>query len=155
MNIDTLRYGIAAALLALAASCERSPVAPSPTSERSNPIDTPANTPAWPPVLTPARVYVGPDEPATTYHGSPLASRFVLHDDGSFALPYSSARHQFFAYQGTYREANGAVIFDWEGWSAAGPWGATATITDEALDVRYNLIMQLSDFVDKVYRRVQ
>ena len=29
---------------------------------------------------------------------SPLASRYVLYDDGRFALEYSSARYPFFEY---------------------------------------------------------
>jgi hypothetical protein len=44
------------------------------------------------------------------------------------------------------------ITFEWEGWSVAGPWGATGTITDGVLTVKYNLIMQLSDFEDAAYR---
>jgi hypothetical protein len=51
-------------------------------------------------------------------------------------------------------EANGLITFAWEGWSVAGPWGATGSITDDSLSVRYNVIMQLSDFEDGVYLRV-
>jgi hypothetical protein len=47
--------------------------------------------------------------------------------------------------------ANGVITFEWEGWSVAGPWGATATISDDSLSVEYNLIMQLTDFEDAVY----
>jgi len=41
-------------------------------------------------------------------------------------------------YRGRYTEANGDIVFDWEGWSVAGPWGAIG-------------IMRLSDFEDAVY----
>jgi hypothetical protein len=121
------------------------------------PASAPTPAPAayrgtFPPVSAPARVYVGVvNDPISPMHGSPLASRYVLYDDGRFALQYSSANYPFFEYRGTYREANAVVTFEWEGWSVAGPWGATGSVTGDSLNVRYNEIMQLSDFVDGVY----
>jgi hypothetical protein len=46
------------------------------------------------------------------------------------------------------------ITFDWEGWSAAGPWGATGSIRGDSLTVEFNLIMQLTDFEDAVYALV-
>jgi hypothetical protein len=86
-------------------------------------------------------------------HGSALASRYVLYDDGTFALQYSSANFPFFEYLGLYEVDNGKITFSWEGWSVAGPWGAWGTLTDETLDVEYNLIMQMSDFENGRYTR--
>jgi hypothetical protein len=77
----------------------------------------------------------------------------VLYDGGSFALQYSSSSHPFFQYLGTYTEAAGSILFSWEGWSTAGPWGATGAVTEETLAVKFNLVMQLSDFEDAVYVR--
>jgi hypothetical protein len=75
-------------------------------------------------------------------------SRFVVYDDGAFALQYVSLGIE---YRGGYTESNGVVTFQWEGWSTAGPWGATGTLKDGSLTVQYNLIMGLSDFEDAVY----
>jgi hypothetical protein len=75
-------------------------------------------------------------------------SRFVLYDDGAFALQYVSLGVE---YRGGYTESNGVVTLAWEGWSTAGPWGATGTLKDGSLTVRYNLIMSLSDFDDAAY----
>ncbi len=86
-------------------------------------------------------------------HGSLLSSRYVLYDDGTFALQYSSANYPFFEYRGTYSADNTNIIFHWEGWSVAGPWGATGTLTEDYLSVRYNLIMIHSDFEDGTYVR--
>jgi hypothetical protein len=61
-------------------------------------------------------------------NSSPLPSRYLIYDDGTFALQYASALE----YRGTYRGANAVVTFEWEGWSAA---------------------VQLSDFEDGVYIR--
>jgi hypothetical protein len=43
------------------------------------------------------------------------------------------------------------VAFGWEGWSPAGPWGATGALTGNTLTIRYNDIMYLTDFEDAVY----
>jgi hypothetical protein len=79
-------------------------------------------------------------------------SRFVLYDNGAFALQYVSVGGE---YRGGYTEANGGITFEWEGWSAAGAWGATGTVNGGSLTVRYNDIMQLTDFEDAVYRVTQ
>ena len=43
------------------------------------------------------------------------------------------------------------VSSQWDGSSAADPWGATGTLRGDSLTVQYNFIMQLSDFKDAVY----
>jgi hypothetical protein len=79
-------------------------------------------------------------------------SRFVLYDNGAFVLQYASLGGE---YRGGYTESNGIITFEWEGWSLAGPWGATGTLNSGSLTVRYNVIMQLTDFEDAVYRLTQ
>jgi hypothetical protein len=76
-----------------------------------------------------------------------------LYDNGAFVLEFPVCSCPG-AYRGTYTEANGIITFMWEGWSIAGPWGATASLEGDMLAVRYNPIMQLSDFEDAVYRRI-
>jgi hypothetical protein len=75
-------------------------------------------------------------------------SRFVLYDNGAFVLQYMNLGIQ---YRGGYTQATDAITFEWEDWSAAGPWSARAILRDGSLTVRYNLIMQLDDFEDAVY----
>lgn len=70
------------------------------------------------------------------------------NDNGGFVLQYAGLG---FEYRGGYAETKGAIAFEWEGWSAAGPWGATGTLKGDSLTVQYNLIMQLTDFEDAVY----
>jgi hypothetical protein len=76
-------------------------------------------------------------------------SRFVLYDNGAFVLQYPSLGEG--GYPGGYREANGVIAFGWEGWSGAGPWGATGTLESDSLVVQHNFIMQMTDFEDAVY----
>ena len=40
-----------------------------------------------------------------------VTSRYVLYDDGTFALQYTSANYPFFEYRGTYEEANDLITF--------------------------------------------
>ena len=148
------------ALLAPAMACtdSRPPSAPSSIPQTPSVAPTPVPTPlravpGFPPVSRPARVYGGVESTwATSYHGSPLASRYLLYLDGTFALQYSSANYPFFEYPGTYREENGRIRFDF---SDDGRWSATGTVDDKSLTVKYNDMMIHSDFEDASYPRLQ
>jgi len=121
------------------------------------PPATPAPAPRFPDLSRPGVIYAGDDglyDVFVRMHGSRLASRYVLYDDHTFELQFSSARFGFFAYTGRVAKADSRLTFDWDGWSAAGPWGASATVRGDSLDVEYNLVMQLTDFIDGVYVRV-
>jgi hypothetical protein len=80
-------------------------------------------------------------------------SRFVLYDNGAFVLQYPSLGE--LGYRGQHKHENGVIAFDWEGWSVAGPWGATGALKGDSLTVQYNLIMQMTDFEDGVYTLVR
>jgi len=81
-------------------------------------------------------------------------SRFDLYDNGAFVLTFPVCTCPG-TYRGTYTETNETLTFEWEGWSLAGPWGASATLQGDILTVKYNEIMQLSDFENAVYRRIE
>ena len=156
-----LRLTVAIAVLFAGCSdSERvSPTAPTPSTVAVAPTPAPPIEPGvpppFPPVSRPARVYVAAQFPTYEYHRGPLASRYVLYDDGAFGLQYASPRFGTFEYRGMYTESNGHLDFQWEGSSLAGPWGATAVITEESLTVSYNVIMQMTDFEDGVFLRVR
>jgi hypothetical protein len=132
-------------ILVLSIGCSTSPTAPSLTT--ASPAPTFAVPPTPPTSTAVARMFV---------YASPLSlpnlmwytprSRFVLREDGTFALEYPHS-----TYQGRYTQSGNAIMFDWDGWSVAGSWGAVGTLADGRLSVRFNLIMQLSDFEDAVY----
>lgn len=145
----------AAASLILAVGCSQSNSTPGPTPLSASPTPAAAVAwePSWPSPSSAARVYSTTSQTRWFAHESDLHSRFVLFNDGRFALQYSSVSRPFFEYLGTYRESAGSVTFDWEDRSSAGAWRATGTITDERLDLRFNTIMSLSDFEDAVYVR--
>lgn len=145
----------ALALALLSPACSDSAIAPSGPApvETAPPPPTPVTcTAEFPAVSPPARIYAGTRCPSSAIHGSPLVSRYVIFDDGSFSLQYSSTNHPFFEFRGTYSETDGNVVFEWK---ANDPWRATGVLTDKSLTVSYNIDMQLSDFVDEVYLRVQ
>ncbi len=124
------------------------PTAPTPIAVPSPQPAPPALTGTYPAITGPAHVFVYRDSPYPRVAAYTLTSRFVLYDDGRFALQYQLPIGE---YRGTYTTSDGVVTFNWEGWSAAGPWGAQATLSGNVLSVRYNLIMQLTDFEDADY----
>jgi hypothetical protein len=146
-----LRCGSIVSLLALSTACADSSVPTAPTATFGSSV--PAAGPiGFPPVSGTARVYLATASPSfSLLDGS---SRYVLNDDGTFVLQYAHLTNG--GYGGFYEVANdGNVTFRWHGWSRAGPWGSTGTLTGNTLTVRYNLIMGLTDFEDGVYVRVR
>ena len=146
----SIRFALVAAF-ALLAACD-APIS-TPTTPSAQTV-TPATLPGpSSQQVQGARVYVYASSPyqAAAYT---RASRFVLYENGTFALQYWSGS-QTPEYRGTYTESNGRVSFSWEGWSVAGPWGATGVLTSDSLDVTYNIIMSLSDFEDASYTLVR
>lgn len=83
--------------------------------------------------------------------GYTTRSRYVLYDNGGFGLQYTD--NGGFEYRGRYTEVNSVITFEWDGWSTAGPWGATGTLKGDTLTVAYNLVMMMSDFEDAMYLR--
>jgi len=121
------------------------------------PPNTPVVNPAPPPAppsesrplpAGPARTFVFDHE--VSYHVSDYTreSSFILYDSHAFALRFEGLSLE---YRGTYSESKGVIVFDWEGWSGAGPWGATGTLKGDTLIVNYNTIMSLTDFEDAAY----
>ncbi len=142
------------ALLSLSAGCSDA-VQPEPPGIEP-PVAAPAPPlaarPDFPALARPGKIY---NEGAVSIYGYPLVSRYVLYQDSTFTLQFSSPKFGMFEYLGRYSRADSVITFDWDGWSIAGPWGATGTLRGDSLDVKYNIIMQLSDFVDGVYVREQ
>ena len=147
-----LRFSVVAVLLMLAAACGSSGVtSPSGTTQPS--VVTVPPRPTFPALSGPSRTFVfdhAPGEPVSSDDYT-MHSRFVLYDNGAFVLQFPTLNVVGDGYRGGYTEVNGAITFEWEGWSVAGPWGATGTLNGNSLTVQYNGIMQLTDFVDAVY----
>jgi hypothetical protein len=99
-----------------------------------------------------ARTFVFAHELTYPVSGGTWASRYVLYPDGTFALQFGGPGLQ---YRGRYTESNSVIVFDWDGWSTAGPWGATGTLDGDIMTVRYNLVMMLTDFEDGAYRLIK
>ena len=74
-----------------------------------------------------------------------LTSSYVLNR-GTFSLRYGSLGIE---YAGTYRQEGNRIDFIF---GSDGRWDAVGTIDGDALEVRYNIIMEMSDFENAVYR---
>lgn len=142
-------------LLAGCAQGPVSPTAPTAPSSSSN-VPTQPAPPTGPAQCSSAPVtFPSPTRPARVYLGAttcPAASRFLLYDDGTFALQYVTVPGD---YRGTYAERDGAIAFQWDERSNAGAWTADGTLTSETLSVHFNVLMQMDDFEDAVYTRVE
>jgi hypothetical protein len=154
MNTIVRRVAVVV-LLSILPSCGGSgPTSPTRTPSTtlpSPPAPTPPPPATFPPLSGPSRTFGFDRELSHPVSSYTKESRFVLYDTGAFVLQFVGLGIE---YRGGYTEANGFIVFEWEGWNIAGPWGATATVNGDSLTVRYNLIMQLTDFEDAVYVRV-
>ncbi len=116
-------------------------------SRPSPPVPPPARTGAFPSVS-------GSVFDRVTYSFiAASSSRYVFHDDTTFALQYVTPTFGFFEYKGQYSRADSVLTFDFDGWSVLGPWRAQGTLRGDTLIVRYNEVMILNDFEDGQYVR--
>jgi len=145
------------ALIALVAVSTACGVGPTSPSRMNAAIPTSSTQPAQPAssvaVSGPSRIFSFDHELTYGVSDYTKKSRFVLYDNGTFVLEYPSCLCSG-SYSGNWTETNGVITFVWAGWSAAGPWGATGTVEANTLTVHYNLIMQLTDFEDAAYSRI-
>ena len=144
------RYVTLVSVVVLSIGCNYAdqPTAPSPVPPPP-PSIAPAPTPNIPPASGPAITYLFGERLSYAVRGYTSTSKYVLYENGRFSLQYESAIGE---YAGTYQQENGVIVFHFAGDSR---WDATAAFRGDSLEVRYNLIMTLSDFEDAVYRRSQ
>lgn len=167
-------------LLALATACgtETSlPTSPGPGPSDGEGADEvsagggPVGGVGFPHVSGPGRIYAfselappgldGYDDRDGRTLAATAASRYVLYDDGTFALQYSDSGVELL---GAYTEYGGWLALHWyanatvppehpypDKWP--GPWEATATLDRETLVVTYPLRMWLDDFINAAYVR--
>jgi hypothetical protein len=145
----------AVVLVSLSAACGNTPVGPSqpiaqpPASPAPAPPPAPSpRVPSWPEISRPARIYV-----ADFAYPLGYPTRFVIYDNSEFSLQFSRSDDSVFEYPGNYSETDGSIEFRFK--ANNGAWGATATVNEETLHVRYNFDMVMSDFVDGKYARVR
>jgi len=79
-----------------------------------------------------------------------LITRYVLYDDGTFALQYLDEAKYFGEYVGTYTRRDSTVNLVWD----SDEMIATGTLLGDELRVRYNYFLQLQGWRDETYRRV-
>jgi len=84
---------------------------------------------------------------------SSLISRYVVYDDGSFELQFISGTRGFFSYAGTYTKSGADLTLNFADGDSAGPWDGTATLSGDQMNVKYNSVMMLADFIEGVYKK--
>jgi hypothetical protein len=137
-------------LVALTTSCSEPTASTAVRAVKNEPV-TPMPAPGFPALSKPGTIFL---EASSVYArpNKPAESRYVLYDDGTHALQLSTYP-QAMEFTGRWTRTDSIVQFEWDGWSTAGPWGATGTLRGNELAVRYNVIMMLTDFEDATYLR--
>lgn len=155
-NSTVRRTGIRAAVVLTLMSCSdeaffapTKPEVPPGTPVATSPGATSPEA-GFPALAKPGDVYLAVGHPYAWI--GDLSSRYVLYEDSTFALQFAGAV-RVLEYQGRYTRADSTITFDWDGWSLAGPWGATGQLSGDSLAVKYNVIMMLTDFMDGTYVR--
>jgi hypothetical protein len=144
-----VRRGALVFILMLSAGCgDSAPSSPTRTTLPPTAPPAPPSATNFPPLAGPSRTFTFDHALSYRVSGYTTQSRVLLYDNGAFVLQYDSLGG---GYRGGYDETTGVIVFRWEGWSSAGPWGATGTLTGDLLTVQYNLVMQMTDFEDAVY----
>ena len=145
----TVRRGAVVVLLVLSTACGDSvPTSPTGTSPSPSGAPLPSVTPptSFPPLTGPSRTFIFE---RANYRVAEYTekSRFVLYDNGAFALQLGTQLRGSFTTQ-----ENGLLYFNFE--SNLGSWAATGKLEGDSLEVKYNTMMQLDDFEDAFYARM-
>lgn len=155
-----MRYALLVGACALGLIACRDATAPEEmvTLRSGTPFGTAESTLPSPPPFAPAPhavgVYNGPEglyDFCIWLHGARVPTRYVLYGDGRFEMQFSSYNYGVFSYTGRYSQNGTVLTFEWDGWSVAGPWGASGTLDGDTLHVRYNDVMMWTDFIDGPY----
>lgn len=149
-----VRFGTLVGFLLVGLACGTADRLTSPT-----PVP-PAVTVQPPPTVQPLPTVQVPAGSSRYDFAGPLTHRvasytttsvYVLNPAGTFALRYPELSATL-AYVGTYQQDGDHISFRF---SSDGRWEAEGTLNDDSLTVRYNIIMEMSDFDNAIYKRTQ
>jgi hypothetical protein len=105
--------------------------------------------PPWAPTITgPAVLY---QRVSSARYGSD-AYLLSLGPDSAFVIVLPGGGTHW-AWSGTYGRADSVLVFRYNAWNAAGESSARGTLRGDTLLLRYNDIMQMTDWEDGVYVR--
>lgn len=88
-----------------------------------------------------------------SFSTSGAPSRYVLDTINNAFELQSLGSSGLAVYAGTYGREDSLIDFDFDAWSAAGPWEARGTLENDSLQVSYNAVMLLTDFENGTYVR--
>lgn len=154
----TLRHRAVLILAVAFAACGSS--APTSPTGTNPPPALPSPTPSpridFPPLSGPSRSFIFDRELSYPVRDFTRQSRFVLYENGAFALHYLNIEY---VYRGGYQVANGVLMFLFDSSTGRGvsePWDdATGTLEGDSLTIQYEESMQHADFENAVYVRLR
>lgn len=144
----TIFAAIVAASILLTACVDSTASSPA-TATQPTAKPNPQPAPPPPPTINGPSALYRRTTPAT--YGSD-AYALSLGADSAFVIIFPQG-DRYWGWAGRYERADSVVVFHYNAWSAAGDLSARATIRGDTLLLRYNSIMQMTDFEDGVYVR--
>lgn len=145
----TLFAAILALSIVLAAGClDTAPSSPATASQPVAKINPPPPPPTLPTITAPSALFRR-ITPASYGSDSYLLS---LAADSAFILIFPNGE-MYGAWSGRYERADSVLIFHFQGPSPAGELTARGTLRGDTLLLRYDELMQMTDFEDGVYVR--
>lgn len=129
------------------------PVVPASPPPPQHPVSFPDPL-AFPAPSRDAQVYVQLSDSLYAYlygyFASKVTSRYVLYDDGAFALQFASAK-QYWEFTGTYVKTEQGIQFLFL--SDQNDWDAYGKLEGNVMQVAYSAIMVDGDFNNGAYVR--
>jgi hypothetical protein len=108
----------------------------------------------FPPLSGPSRTFIFSRAESYPVSDFTKQSKFVLYDNGAFALQYPASQSGSGLYRGAYKDESGNImfLFEFQGRSVGEQWDdATGVLKGDSLTIQYDLLMQHSDFENAVY----
>jgi hypothetical protein len=147
------RCMLLAALLPLATACMDGN---GPTSAAlGRPGSVPPQSPQPPAPLPPPPTISGPaalyQRVTPSSYGSD-AYLLSLGADSAFVIEFPDGSSSW-GWAGRYERTDSTIVFHYNAWSAAGGLEGRGTLRGDTLFIKYNVIMQMTDFEDGAYVR--
>jgi hypothetical protein len=151
VGMTAVRRGAIFVLAVLSVTCGRidSPTAPTSTPTQPTSTAPPPRPAEYPTIIGPASVFDFSGPLFYPVRGFTMTSRYVLYDNGAFALQYLG-----FDNPGSYEKDGGTILFlFFPSDGRSGRSDAIGMLNGELLEVRYSDSMHQADFEDATYKR--
>jgi hypothetical protein len=146
------RRALLVGLVSLATGCmDSTPTSTAALPHQLPPAPSPVPQPPPVPSITGPSVLYARVSPSS-YPGGGDSYLLSLGADSAFVIVWGGGV-TYPGWAGRYQRADSVLVFHYDAWSSAGGLEGRGTLRGDTLFLRYNSIMQMTDFEDGVYVR--